>query len=210
MRAAGERDSHRPSSGSPGRLSPQARDGEARDHAPLPHLHPDRHPRARRPLLRARRAARGAAMLLHGNCMNFYTGAPRFLPPHLNQLGLAALAFNRRGHDMVATTEQPRGVGRLVSDDERSDRRQSLRGRLAEAARLRGADRHRPFQRRHAGGAACGGSSRDARAGAALGPSRRQDRSCRTPARSACSAATASTRSKRRRAAWSRRAAARS
>ena len=24
---------------------------------------------------------RGAAMLLHGNCMNFYTGAPRFLPP---------------------------------------------------------------------------------------------------------------------------------
>ena len=47
--------------------------------------------------------ARGAAMLLHGNCMNFYTGAPRFLPPHLNALGLAALAFNRRGHDMVAT-----------------------------------------------------------------------------------------------------------
>jgi pimeloyl-ACP methyl ester carboxylesterase len=36
--------------------------------------------------------------------MNFYTGAPRFLPPHLNSLGLAALAFNRRGHDMVATT----------------------------------------------------------------------------------------------------------
>jgi pimeloyl-ACP methyl ester carboxylesterase len=48
--------------------------------------------------------ARGAAMLLHGNCMNFYTGAPRFLPPHLTRLGLAALAFNRRGHDMVATT----------------------------------------------------------------------------------------------------------
>jgi len=48
-------------------------------------------------------APRGAAMLLHGNCMNFYTGAPRFLPPHLNALGLAALSFNRRGHDMVAT-----------------------------------------------------------------------------------------------------------
>ena len=46
---------------------------------------------------------RGAAMLLHGNCMNFYTGAPRFLPPHLTRLGLAALAYNRRGHDMVAT-----------------------------------------------------------------------------------------------------------
>src|SRR6185436_14218680 len=47
--------------------------------------------------------ARGAAMLLHGNCMNFYTGAPRFLPPHLVKLGLAALAYNRRGHDMIAT-----------------------------------------------------------------------------------------------------------
>lgn len=48
--------------------------------------------------------ARNAAMILHGNCMNFYTGAPRFLPPYLTSLGLAALSFNRRGHDMVATT----------------------------------------------------------------------------------------------------------
>jgi pimeloyl-ACP methyl ester carboxylesterase len=48
--------------------------------------------------------ARSAAMLLHGNCMNFYTGALKFLPPQLTGLGLAALAFNRRGHDMVATT----------------------------------------------------------------------------------------------------------
>ena len=47
--------------------------------------------------------ARGTAMLLHGNCMNFYTGAPRFLPPRLVKLGLATLAFNRRGHDMIAT-----------------------------------------------------------------------------------------------------------
>ena len=46
-------------------------------------LHPYPHARARRPLLRAGGAARGAAMLLHGNCMNFYTGAPRFLPPQL-------------------------------------------------------------------------------------------------------------------------------
>jgi pimeloyl-ACP methyl ester carboxylesterase len=52
--------------------------------------HPDEH-------------ARAAAMLMHGNCMNFYTGALRFLPPHLTKLGLASLAFNRRGHDMVAT-----------------------------------------------------------------------------------------------------------
>ncbi|MDB5602865.1 MAG: hypothetical protein JWN71_4909 [Xanthobacteraceae bacterium] len=47
--------------------------------------------------------ARTAAMLMHGNCMNFYIGVPRFLPPHLTKLGLASLAFNRRGHDMVAT-----------------------------------------------------------------------------------------------------------
>ena len=76
---------------------------------------------------------RGAVMLMHGNCMNFYTGAPRFLPPHLNKLGLAALSFNRRGHDMVAMLKQPRGLGRFVSDDERSHRGQSLRGGLLAA-----------------------------------------------------------------------------
>jgi len=46
---------------------------------------------------------KGAVMLLHGNCMNFYVGAPRFLPPELVQLGLACLAFNRRGHDVLST-----------------------------------------------------------------------------------------------------------
>jgi hypothetical protein len=30
--------------------------------------------------------------------MNFYVGAPRFLPPVLTRLGFACLAFNRRGH----------------------------------------------------------------------------------------------------------------
>lgn len=48
---------------------------------------------------------RGAAMLLHGNCMNFYVGAPRFLPPALVQMGLACLAFNRRGHDVLSTRD---------------------------------------------------------------------------------------------------------
>ena len=47
---------------------------------------------------------RGAAMFLHGNCMNFYTGPARVVPPALLSLGYACLAFNRRGHDMVATT----------------------------------------------------------------------------------------------------------
>lgn len=46
--------------------------------------------------------ARGAAILFHGNTMNFYNGALRFLPPVLLDLGLAVLAFNRRGHDILS------------------------------------------------------------------------------------------------------------
>ena len=46
---------------------------------------------------------KGAAVYFHGNTMNFYTGAARFLPPVLTQLGLAFLAFNRRGHDILTT-----------------------------------------------------------------------------------------------------------
>jgi pimeloyl-ACP methyl ester carboxylesterase len=42
-------------------------------------------------------------LLFHGNTMNFYVGAPRFLPPALTKLGLACLAFNRRGHDILST-----------------------------------------------------------------------------------------------------------
>jgi pimeloyl-ACP methyl ester carboxylesterase len=45
----------------------------------------------------------GAVLLFHGNTMNFYTGASRFLPPALTRLGLACLAFNRRGHDILST-----------------------------------------------------------------------------------------------------------
>jgi pimeloyl-ACP methyl ester carboxylesterase len=47
--------------------------------------------------------AAGAALLFHGNTMNFYVGAPRFLPPALTRLGLVCLAFNRRGHDILST-----------------------------------------------------------------------------------------------------------
>lgn len=46
-------------------------------------------------------APAGAVLLCHGNTMNFYVGAPRFLPPVLARLGLASLAFNRRGHDIL-------------------------------------------------------------------------------------------------------------
>jgi pimeloyl-ACP methyl ester carboxylesterase len=35
--------------------------------------------------------------------MNFYVCAARFLPPVLTRLGLAFLAFNRRGHDILTT-----------------------------------------------------------------------------------------------------------
>jgi pimeloyl-ACP methyl ester carboxylesterase len=48
-------------------------------------------------------SARGAVLLMHGNTMNFYVGAPRFLPPVLTRLGLACLAYNRRGHDVLST-----------------------------------------------------------------------------------------------------------
>ena len=51
------------------------------------------------------RAPAGAVLLFHGNTMNFYQGAPRFLPPFLTRLGLACLAFNRRGHDILSTRD---------------------------------------------------------------------------------------------------------
>ncbi|MBO6782239.1 MAG: alpha/beta fold hydrolase [Alphaproteobacteria bacterium] len=44
----------------------------------------------------------GAVLLFHGNTMNFYVGAPRFLPPALTELGFSCLAFNRRGHDILS------------------------------------------------------------------------------------------------------------
>ncbi len=55
--------------------------------------------------------AAGAALLFHGNTMNFYTGPPRFLPPALTRLGLACFAFNRRGHDILSTRNSREAVG---------------------------------------------------------------------------------------------------
>jgi pimeloyl-ACP methyl ester carboxylesterase len=46
--------------------------------------------------------SRHGALLFHGNTMNFYTGALRFLPPALAQSGYSCLAFNRRGHDILS------------------------------------------------------------------------------------------------------------
>ncbi len=59
----------------------------------------------------AGRKAGGAALLFHGNTMNFYSGAPRFLPPRLAELGLASLAFNRRGHDILAIRDSRAAEG---------------------------------------------------------------------------------------------------
>ena len=56
-------------------------------------------------------ATAGAALLFHGNTMNFYVGAPRFLPPALTQLGLACLAFNRRGHDILGIRDSRAAEG---------------------------------------------------------------------------------------------------
>ncbi len=46
---------------------------------------------------------RGSVLYFHGNTMNFYTGGAQFLAPSLTGLGLAYLAFNRRGHDILTT-----------------------------------------------------------------------------------------------------------
>jgi pimeloyl-ACP methyl ester carboxylesterase len=56
-------------------------------------------------------AALGAVLLFHGNTMNFYTGAPRFLPPVLTARGFACLAFNRRGHDILAIRDSRAAEG---------------------------------------------------------------------------------------------------
>jgi pimeloyl-ACP methyl ester carboxylesterase len=53
---------------------------------------------------------RAVAMLFHGNCHNFYMGPSRFLPETLLAEGIACLAFNRRGHDMI-TSLDGRGIG---------------------------------------------------------------------------------------------------
>lgn len=55
--------------------------------------------------LPADREVVGAVQLMHGNTMNFYVGPPRFLPPYLTSLGLACLAYNRRGHDVLANRD---------------------------------------------------------------------------------------------------------
>jgi pimeloyl-ACP methyl ester carboxylesterase len=56
-------------------------------------------------------AQRGAVLLFHGNTMNFYTGALRFLPPALTAMGYACLAFNRRGRDILGIRDSRAAEG---------------------------------------------------------------------------------------------------
>jgi hypothetical protein len=41
-------------------------------------------------------------LVFHGNTMNFYVGAPRFLPPAQTKLGFVCPTFNRRGRDILS------------------------------------------------------------------------------------------------------------
>jgi pimeloyl-ACP methyl ester carboxylesterase len=56
-------------------------------------------------------ASKGAAMYCHGNQMNFYVCAARFLAPHITALGYDFMPFNRRGHDSVSTYNSRDCVG---------------------------------------------------------------------------------------------------
>jgi len=70
-----------------------------------------------------------AVLLFHGNTMNFYTGPPRFLPPALTRLGLACLAFNRRGHDILSTrnSRAPEGGAFQLAREGIEDNRSAAR-----------------------------------------------------------------------------------
>jgi pimeloyl-ACP methyl ester carboxylesterase len=65
---------------------------------------------------------------MHGNCGNFYTGVPRHVAPLLVQLGYAVLAFNRRGHDILASTARERMGGayqrihEMIEDNQHAER----------------------------------------------------------------------------------------
>jgi pimeloyl-ACP methyl ester carboxylesterase len=55
--------------------------------------------------------SKGAMMYCHGNQMNFYVCAARFLAPHITALGYDFMPFNRRGHDSVSTYDSRECVG---------------------------------------------------------------------------------------------------
>ena len=65
-----------------------------------------------------------AALLVHGKARNFYTGPSRFLAPHIVDRGLAVLAINRRGHDVIYSkpgVREPAGAAYEVFADSQHD-----------------------------------------------------------------------------------------
>lgn len=81
--------------------------------------------------------ARAAAMLMHGNGANFYSGPVRFLPPHLVPRKIACFAFNRRGHETLTTrTRVPEGnafqtAAQAMADNAAARSHVAARGHLA-------------------------------------------------------------------------------
>ena len=79
-------------------------------------------------------AGKGAILIMHGNCGNFYTGVPRHFAPLLVRLGHAVLTYNRRGHDILASsTREPTGgayqrIHEMIEDNQRAERWLAARG----------------------------------------------------------------------------------
>jgi pimeloyl-ACP methyl ester carboxylesterase len=73
-------------------------------------------------------AGKGAILIMHGNCGNFYTGVPRHFAPLLVRLGYAVLAYNRRGHDIMTSSARERMGGayqrihEMIEDNQHAER----------------------------------------------------------------------------------------
>ena len=73
-------------------------------------------------------AGKGAILIMHGNCGNFYTGVPRHFAPLLVRLGYAVLAYNRRGHDIMTSSALERMGGayqrihEMIEDNQHAER----------------------------------------------------------------------------------------
>src|SRR5919204_59941 len=96
----------------------------------------------------------GTVLLFHGNTMNFYVGAPRFLPPVLTKLGFACLAFNRRGHDILSIRNSRAAEGAAFQLTREGIADKSLCRPLDGRAGVSEPGRDRPQQWRNARGKA--------------------------------------------------------
>ena len=88
--------------------------------------------------------SKGAVMYCHGNQMNFYVCAARFLAPHLTALGYDFMPFNRRGHDSVSTYDSRECVGGAYQTVAEGNPRQRACGKIYRGQRVQESCRHRP------------------------------------------------------------------